>query len=421
MISLFPSDKNNLLVSRKSKLDALNLMYNLIGESIEACFDFLNKKYMTFDAQVGETSCQIRAWKICLLAHNQNFIDEIQCLVSKLIKYKNSILVYTGVFENSTHINSKYLKELDQKENIVDFFKKIDNNLITNDDCLFIISAHFLNKYCIFCNNFPNAIDYNLIKQSLMIGSTTARNLANHYQLILSKLSCNFVLQQSTYVSELPCNNYYNFLQNLLKIGDGKRYTLPYYYVTKILFSNVVTTGLPIVFSVCDNYLEPLILFFKKDGITNQMRLQPITDNVDIYAPSIVFQGSVFESDTLPLEEYKNNILQIGVEEIILLNAASHPQYTGEILRDYSIEPCKDIVATNSEQEKILISNIEELTSMRIKSESIGCSKNNYNRFYIKHIFCSTFFAEQNALFYKDKSWLKQNYETAQNKIQVGA
>ncbi|HLX54222.1 MAG TPA: hypothetical protein VKR58_09790, partial [Aquella sp.] len=215
------------------------------------------------------------------------------------------------------------------------------------------------------------------------------------YQIFLSKLSCDFILQQSTYSNEKNVNN--NLLRKLIKIGDEKRQILPYYYGTKILLSSKNTVAIPIILSL-DNGTQysPQILFFKKNYITNEIMIHSEPNDIDKHTPAVVFQGN--GSENLSFNDFKNRILQVGVQNIILLNAASHPQYAGEILRNYVTDPYKDIVLTNKELKEVIVLNNEELSKARVESETIGCCINNPNLFYIKHIFCSTFFDEQNIL-----------------------
>lgn len=407
MFELVPLKPNSLLICRKAKLGVLRLLLNIVNEAIEACETFLQKEYTAFDAQVGETSCQIRAYKICLLAYDQQFIFEIQNLVPQILEYKKGIINYTNVFENNMMRYSCYFNELDKKESKESFFNRLQFILPLKDDCLFIILSYFLNKYCFFANDAPNAINYSLIKKSLNIRPTVARNLANHYQLILSKLSCDFIFQQATFMPERHKRGEILFLQYLLRLGDGKRYSLPYYLVTKILMVSSVTTGLPIVFSFSNrvqNKSSALILFFKKDNIINKMKLQLIVSDEDKKIPVIVFRGEVVNNDRLLFNEEKKSILKNDIRKIILLNAAIHPQYAGEKLNNYALEPYKDIVLVNKELEKIINSNCKELINLQIEAEAMGCSIKNPSLFYIKHIFCSTFFDEYNSFSMENKN-----------------
>src|SRR6185437_9988734 len=396
-VQLIPLKPNCLLPCRKSKFNALTLLLNIVNESIEACEAFLDKKYTAFDAQVGETSCQIRAYKICLLAHNGQFIVEIQKLIPRIVEYRKNIIKCIKEFEASVRIHTKYFKDLDQKDSKEDFFNRLRIILPLKEDYLFIILSHFLNKYCLFDNDdAPHAIDYNLIKSALNIGSTPARHLANRYQSFLSRLSCEFILQQSTYPDKMDMN----FLHKLLKIGDKKRYALPYYYVTKILLLSVNTRNLPIILSIYNsgqNKFPPQILFFKKNHFTNKITLHSELNNVDKHTPAIIFRGDVLESERLSFNDFKNHILQTDLQKIILLNAATHPQYTGEILNNYAIDPYKDIAPVDQELEKIIAFHKEELNQARMQSERVGCSQNNFTLFYVKHIFCSTFYEEQST------------------------
>lgn len=403
MLALIPLDPDSLLISRKSKLHTLELMLSLMNEAIGACCAFQNKNYIAFDAQVGETSCQIRAYKVCLLAHNPQFIIAMQIFTPQLIKYKNSIAIYTDAFKNNMRINSRYLKELDQKERLESFFSKIENSVAPTDDHLFIILSHFLNKFCLAdSSNMPYAINYNLIKKLLDIKLTAANNLAQHYQSILSSLSCNFVFEQSAGIHVAGEANE-QFFREVLRIGDAKRYTLPYYYVTKVLLAGYNTATLPIIFTIRNrgqNENIPLILFFKKDANTDKIVLQSVLNKIDKHAPAIVFQGSVLESEAAVLNDFKNKLLQIGVREVILFNAANHPQYAGAALKGYATDPYKDIIAINQELEKIVALNVEELRHTRISSQAFAYSKDNSRLFYVEHIFCSSFYAEYQRLFY---------------------
>ena len=55
------------LNDRKSKIRISNLMLCIYKECIEGLEQFYKESLNSFDAQVGETSCQIRAYKILLL------------------------------------------------------------------------------------------------------------------------------------------------------------------------------------------------------------------------------------------------------------------------------------------------------------------------------------------------------------------
>ncbi|MCC2625726.1 MAG: hypothetical protein K0R14_1599 [Burkholderiales bacterium] len=419
MFELIPLKPESLLSCRKAKLGTLHLLLNIVNEALEACKDFLNKKYTNFDAQVGETACQIRAYKICLLASNSQFISKLPILALQIIEYRNYLTRYIKEFEDNMLAQAKYSKELDKKETKEDFLNKLQFDLSLNDDCLFIILSHFLNKYCIFDEEaIPNAINYALIKKILNIGSTPARHLANHYQSILSRLSCEFILEQPVKTETINKK----LLNQMVKIGDRRRFALPYYDATKVLLFSINTVSLPMILSPYyskQSHGNHQIFFFKKDCLTNKMMLQSELNNTDLHIPAIIFRGYMQIPEHQSFHEFKNNILQIDFQKIILLNAASHPQYTGETLNNYIIDPYKDINSDNEELEKILAINKDELIQARILAETIGCSKINFSLFYIKHIFCSTFYDERNALFYGDPLCLTHRNPQTPNNIRM--
>lgn len=423
MLSLVPLDDNSILSSRKQKLNALLLLFNLTNEAINACDDFLAKRWMAFDAQVGDTSCQIRAYKICYLAQNKDFINEVHELRLNLDEYKHGIRAYINAFEDKLSITSKYSNDLDSKDNKNDFFSKITNKLHLSDNHIFIITAHFLYKYCISQDGIPTSIDYNHIKLSLNLGSTAARKLSNHYQSILSKLSCDFVLQQVDNPDKPDMRNSYLFMKNLIRIGDRKRCIMQFYKVTETLLSADIASSLAVIFSIryeMQNNAGQL-LFFKKHPLTNKLVLKTTLSEIDRQLPAVIFRG--FINDTWsPLRLLKATILKLNAEKVILWNAARHRQYAGQILNEYAVNnPYAHSISDNRNYTEEVVRNSEPLSYTKVKSRLISYSQNNIKLFNIQHVFCSTFHDEYNMLFsYKDNElWLNQNPQMAQMQIGV--
>jgi len=396
MLTLLPTNPDSLLVSRKEKLSSLSLLLKLTEEAIEALNCFLNKNYKDFDAQVGETSCQIRAYKICMLANSEEFIDQILIEFERLIQYRLKILTQINYQESEAALNNSFNKDLDKKEKLGYFLKRKDFLIELNSDIKFIITARFLKKYCIADNEgYPKAIDYTLIKLNFNIGSTPSKKVANYYQALLSKLSCNFILNL---LNDYPINDgSHKNLHHLIREGERKRLATPYYNSTKILINNLTTSNLPIILSITierNKKYEKLVFLFKRNPNTGNLILQRRIDIFNNEEPCIVFKGiSLLDRDTgnHALTQYLKKLFTHNPITLILNNAATHPQFTGLIQNSYKAEShelTKQEILKQEPLAKIKEKMHQELAQMRANSEALGCSKDNPSLFFIKHIFC---------------------------------
>lgn len=80
---LLPYDENMILRDRNQRVAILNLLCHLVSDMINAIQAFLNGELEKFDAQVGETSCQIRAHKIVSMkdeGKDQELVDYLPVL-----------------------------------------------------------------------------------------------------------------------------------------------------------------------------------------------------------------------------------------------------------------------------------------------------------------------------------------------------
>lgn len=106
-------------------------------------------------------------------------------------------------------------------------------------------------------------------------------------------------------------------------------------------------------------------------------------------APCVVFKGRAENIESLYV--YLKKLLQYSLESIVLMNAAAHPQHTGEILEQYETEPYKDILK-ESALDTSLHNQIKEMDAelkhYRKRALTEGCARENKSLFYIEHIFC---------------------------------
>ena len=88
---LFPYSSKTILVDQKMKMKVLHFTDFFLEEIIAAIeLFFLKKEFQKFDAHVGDTLCQIRAYKILLMAWECYYEKGTNFQASQeLIKFKN--------------------------------------------------------------------------------------------------------------------------------------------------------------------------------------------------------------------------------------------------------------------------------------------------------------------------------------------
>ena len=92
LFTIFSVSDDSLLQGRKDRLKMLRFIKNtfIIAQKATCCF--LSKKFSCFDAQVGETSCQIRGYKIATLGNQlndtlfYNHVKNIDVMLKKKLK-----------------------------------------------------------------------------------------------------------------------------------------------------------------------------------------------------------------------------------------------------------------------------------------------------------------------------------------------
>ena len=400
MLEMLPFKPINLLANRKSKLKILNLLLHITNDSLEAFSNFSKKNYFLFDAQVGEARCQIRAYKICYLAHDNSFNESVRKILTNLVKYKMFILKFIDIQHNN--LSFPYIKLLDSKQLLKDFIYTNNLNFPLSNNERFLILAFFLNKYNIIdVDSHPIAINYQYIKNNFGISTTSAKNLATYYQSCLSELSCKYILDLLKYYTVNDSNKI--LLKLMLKIGDEERYVLPYYNEFKVLLCNTKTINLPILLIINsenkDNQTQNYLLY-KQNLITGEFNLQSEVKYYKSPEACIVFKASTnLEYNTIQnLDQYLSEYFGYSIKDALILNAAAHPQYTGETLASVNQNPYETVAVTNFYLlELVKKMNLELVRNMQL-AYTQGFSKNNRKILVIKHIYCNLICNETRAM-----------------------
>src|SRR6056297_2933772 len=109
IFSLLPYNKEHLLRKRSEKIALLKLLHALCLEMQESIIKFKQNDMQAFDAQVGDTLCQIRAHKLLCLDEVEGldgFLELLEIYTSRLSLVINNLNI-------KSQFTPKFDRELD--------------------------------------------------------------------------------------------------------------------------------------------------------------------------------------------------------------------------------------------------------------------------------------------------------------------
>lgn len=403
-LALLPHDESIIIKDITQKIHYLQLMKILLHQVHCSIKCFENKRLNYFDAQVGETLCQIRAYKIYTLALSKHFQiliprlkQEIEPILEKLDNHINQYQIFLKL--NKTQRS----EEVRAQVTLINFFKNLDCIVQISDDAIFVFLSYFL---CIYHQvdekEIPVAIDFLEISSSLNLSRSYAKKLGRFYQKILSELSCKFIfdlLNDLDNLEQLKLVIPWLYLQS-----DEGRMVLPCYPVTEIIVRHMIKNNANLILLIDFSNKKRKALYFKGSCKMNEFELRPMPEQ---NKPCVVMYGSC-ESDESTLKRF----LSIGLKEVILANNAFHPQYSGTTLAAYSYDPFETLVQNYKNQlsyETCILNHLStQLLQKKKQAEKIGCCINNKKLFLLKHIYCNTLkFYNNSELFVTQKCLFK--------------
>lgn len=400
ILSLLPYSTNAQLINKNQKLSDLNFIKSIIDFSIKALELFLAGDLVSFDAQVGENLCQIRAYKILNLSQKWLSGAERKLEFAQQIElfrnYKANLDQIIFEWETAVKRSKIYDKNLDSKENIRAFFVRLQLLVQLNDDFIFIIACYYLCHFNIRDNQIPVAINLEYICNEFHISKYRAKRLTHKYQQLICTLGCNFIMKIAR---QLPDNyRFVNILPALYRIADENRAVLPCYIVSEIIFYHSIQEQIPILVIahlLTEPHTQPnknnKIIYFLLTGLkeSNTLVLTPSSPNLTKHC--MVVSGEVHAPEGTTLESAKNYVNKVLEEtplKLILANTASHPQYSGKKLINFKKNPFQFLIVDYNQEDKNTHEN--NLISMQEYALKSGCSRLNPSLFFLRHIYAST-------------------------------
>ena len=295
-----------------------------------------------------------------------------------------------------------YQKELDGKVGFYTFVKGLDLDINVDDNMLFIILSFILSFYARRNDEFfPTGIDYKLFSKSIGSSANGGRQILRRCQKILASLSIDVLQTLAAYQGIDK-----RFFNALIKIGENNLPCFPCHLGMKLLISAARFQMIPLSLSIkrfSMDEVEILYRTFYVNRKANRYMLESTTTFEHNSISRICIVGKVVEANiSHSSNAYFNRLSQYSVEDILLFNMASHPQFSGDLLRKYIDNPYQDLKLTTIELNKyrsILDILKSELTNTRKMAETLGFSRDNPTIFALQHVLA----AAENPLQYKKK------------------
>lgn len=420
ILSLLPYSENAQLVNKYQKLSDLYFIKSIVDFSISALELFVAGHLESFDAQVGENLCQIRAYKILNLAKKwlnssesrNQFIQEIELFRNYRVQLEHTIFNW----ENAIKHSKIYNKNLDGRENINEFFARHQLLLSLSNDFIFIIACYFLTHFNIRENKIPVAINLEYISREFHISKYKSKRLTHKYQQLICTLGCNFIIKIA---HDLPKEHgFTDVLPALYQISDEDRAVLPCYIVSEIIFYHCIKEQLPILFIVHQlseqngQENDNAVIYFLLMNTENHNTLLLAQGQQYLTRHCMVVSGEVrYPLDALneSPKEYIERALRETPLKLILANTASHPQYSGKRLESFRGNPFELMNSDDGLESKKLHEN--KLILMQQFALHSGCSRQNPSLFFLRHIYASTVTEEINQL---EKNYMGSTFDAYQ-------
>jgi hypothetical protein len=388
-LDFLPQSKDTLLVDPKSLIRNLELMNRVLEHSIEALNYFLNNEFHKFDAQVGETLCQIRAYKLYLLANFKYKTNRNEIKENAINIMDKKILICKKIKKLKDEKNkSRY----NQNISLYELFQNNELYFEISEDLYFIISCYILSKYnSLNEEGIPIAINQPKVMMGFDISRSLAKRFINNLQKNISSISCDFIIKITGELKELSMEH--KKILPLLKFtADEGRKALPCFEVTNVIVQHMRENDGEFVFLI-HNANKKLInfpIFFK--FINKEIEINNysfINDNKKIY---VVFKGVTNHDINKSIKLFTDKLISKGLDTIILANSATHPQYSGKNLYHLREDPFANISANNDIESIQKIEYLREKLHRYVKySHEYGCEVNNSNLLFIQHIFCDSY------------------------------
>lgn len=428
-ITLLHQEPTALLTTYESKLKILQLFERLTSFTIDAISLFFFKNDRSkFDPHVGETLCQIRAYRVLILSTqiDKGIIEKKQIELLKLKAIFKRIKIEIEALRKTWNLNEKSKRLLSSSVSLHSFIQNKYLEIDLSASTLYLMKAYFLTHFKKTSCNGDTYIDHELICKDLNITRKLSKKLVRYYQLGLAQDTTPFIFGLSSNLDQQN-DNVGALIKNMRRFDDDDREVLPCYLATKIILSDMRMKRNNILLiverqqeGVTYDYISVLFVS-TEEGVFKAKSFNELSPQTPVF----VINGISEKTRNEDKHEFIGRLLGVGFINLVLLNMAHHPQYSGCKLNQVSFDPFQQLLNQKYQDLANLDSNdvnyfVEyeriyteiniaeagqyELLKMKKISENIGCCEKNKSLFFIRHIFCDIFQNQFNHIHYLNRS-----------------
>jgi hypothetical protein len=339
----------------------------------EASHHFQHKNLERFDALVGENACQIRAFKIAILASRGEVkFEDLDPSIEAALAKMEELLEERAI--GKLMLNDAKLDEILCDEGL--FIPLTPQQLYISQAFLLseIKEESYSTNYC-FLEIKDKPVPRKLKRICSSISTNFAHELGNKLRKHLSKQSVDYVRKLA---SDFEDETLLRMLSDEFAVTHNNLSCVSCFWTYKTLIEAALRESIPIVmhaqFLRKDQYgykieNEEVLYFEPKNGLETRIYTEKNLEHLHQNKPACIIQGTVClpEDHRLDIHHWKNQILANSIENIILSCAASHRQFPDPNVQFPTLG--------------------KEYTDYKQKGENEGYSRDNQALFYINHVF----------------------------------
>jgi hypothetical protein len=338
LLDLLPKGGNSMVDSLKNEMKFFRRILFLIQEAEEGILHFLKGDLSKFDAHVGETSCQVRAYYFALLWLRR---DEVFPVIEKdlqmLKKYVDQLVILLDQGKLDGH---RFLRP----SRMIDFLNNLAVTLFISEETFILTVAYFLQKYAFLDEQkISQEMDEKSVELSMLESTNFVTQFLRHLQRALAELSINFIhdlVQDFPEKQKKYLSTRLEIFPSLLKNDSMGRLQLPcissFEVIIRSLEQNMkIPVVLVLSFLGNEAFQEAFVFCSNGMGVWKEDSLIKFPPD----APLFVLRGltSIFQNFP-PLERRKKIlacICESGLSNILLAFGAEHIQYSFWDCRDF--------------------------------------------------------------------------------------
>ena len=371
--------------------------YQMLLNALSAALQEYKKGELErFDALVGENACQIRAVKIAVIYQNKTVnhqelepkIERALEIIEGLLEPKKivSLMQQKVSLEEVLEKEGLLIELSDDEMFLYQSFLLTETKDSQSSEQMFSIQTNVFSKISVnqrvennCFNNKKEKNDFNKLKKYGDIPSNFAKNFTRKLRKSLSKRSIYFV-------RDIAFSTQDTSLLEMVSEGFSTKHLncscIPMFWTYKTLFHEMHNENIPVIihakflekndqgeYIVVD---EDHLIYENVDSLENSSLNAENFAEMDFEKPAFVMQGIVYSDKATSRKNWKDQVSNHSIKNIVLAGAADHRQYPNPEL-DEQITQLQD----------------KEYENYKRIAQEKGFSIDNPSSFFIQHVYAS--------------------------------